>query len=193
MANRTQTKTGEDSMLELRIRAERWVKKNRLWLIGAAAVVVIWLVAMGVQAALEHNRIQATSDALSTLQSDPSNTQALDTLKEQSPQLHDLLILKEAAQGRDKDRLEALAAGDDLAAELAAYQLALLTEEPQALGSYTQREGAPLKEMAYLAEALLWHEQGEHTKARDALARIGFDSDMRDTAATLEHYGVMTE
>jgi hypothetical protein len=193
VANRTQTKTGEDSMLELRIRAERWVKKNRLWLIGAVVALIIWLVALGIQALMEHNRIQATSEALVSLQADPTDSAALNTLKERSPQLHNLFLLKSAAQENDTARLEAISSGDDLAADLAAYQLALLGEEPRKLGAYTQREGAPLKELAYLAEALLWHERGDHTKARDALSRISFDSELRQRAEALEHYGVSTE
>ncbi len=193
MANRTQSKSSEDSLLELRIRMERWVRKNRLWLIGAVAAIVIWLLAMGIYALVEQNRIQAANTALTTLQNDPTDAQALETLQSRSPQLYGLFKLQQAAQSGDRTALETLAQRNDLAGDMAAYQLALLDEDPQALGRYTQREGAPLREMAYLSEALIWHEQGEHQRARDALARVGFDSDMRDFAATLEHYGVVGE
>lgn len=193
MQTRTNTKNSEDSLLELRIRLERWAKRNRFWIIGAITVVLLWLGALGIWALMENSRVQAANNALTTLQSDPSDQAALATLQSRSPQLHGLFLLGQAAQSNDTATLEQLASGNDLAADLAAYQLALLSEEASALAAYTQREGAPLKELAFLSEAILWHEEGAHQKAREALARIGFDSNLRDLAGVLSHYGVTQE
>lgn len=187
------TKTSEDSLLELRIRMERWVKRNRLWLIVTAAVILIWLAAALVLNLMEKNRIQAANSALIALQANPNDQSAADRLSSRSPQLYNLFMLSKAAEQQDRTALERIANGNDLAADLASYQLALLSEDPQTINRYALRENAPLKELGYLSEAILWHEQGNHDQARTALQRIGFDSDLRDFATVLQNYGIRAE
>ncbi|MGE4294742.1 MAG: hypothetical protein AB7E49_03480 [Campylobacterales bacterium] len=186
----TRQEETQDSLLELRIKLERWVKRNRLWLIGAAGAVLLWLGALGVWSLVENQRIEKANGALNALMQNPADATARATLQVKSPELYDLFLLRQAVVTADRAVLGELALKPGVIGHLAAYQLAALSHDPVELARYAQREGNLLKEFAQLQEALLLHEKGDHASARAGLSRIAIDSQLKPVATALEHYGI---
>lgn len=180
----------QDNLLELRIRLERWFKRNRLWLIAIAGAIVIWLAALAVWGLVENQRVAKANEALGTLMVNPTDETARKTLQAKSPELYDLFLLRQAVEASDRAVLNLLSQKSGLTGELAAYQLAALSSDPVELARYAQREGKLLKEFAQLQEALLLHKKGDHAAAKAGLSRIGVESELKPVAAALEHYGI---
>ena len=180
----------QDSLLELRIKLERWAKRNRLWLIGVAGAVVLWLAALGIWSLMENQRVSQANEALNTLMQNPADASAKATLEAKSPELHQLFLLRQAVTHADRAALNLMAQEKGVVGDLAAYQLAALSKDPAELARYAQRESRLLKEFAQLQEAILLHQKGDHEAARTGLSRIAIDSQLKPIATALEHYGI---
>lgn len=186
----TRHEEAPDSLLELRIRLERWAKRNRLWLIALAGALVLWAAALTVWNLAENRRVAQANEALNLLMKNPGDATAKATLENKSPELYDLFLLRQAVNASDRGALTLLSAKPGVIGDLAAYQLAALSGDPVELARYAQREGRLLKEFAQLQEAMLLHQKGDHAAARTGLSRIAIDSQLKPVATALEHYGI---
>ncbi|MDR3347692.1 MAG: hypothetical protein LBN32_03665 [Helicobacteraceae bacterium] len=184
------TVRSEDALFELGMRLERLLKKYRVALIAAAIALAAWLIVIAAQSYANEKRLEAANKALNVLLSDPVNEEARQTLQAKSPELYDLFALIEASRSKNTQLLEQIAQKQSIASDLAAYQLASLSEESDRLARFSTRETKMLKEFASLSEAFLLLKKGEFTTARALLDGIDINSELKNIANALSHYGV---
>lgn len=182
-------KENDEALLELAFRIERWLKRNRYWLIGAAVVIVVVLAASVADSYVESQRRIAANGALLTLQTDPANAEAQAILQAKSPELYDLYQLGVAAQNGDTALLTQLAQKRTIVGDLASYQLASLGNQASNFTQFAMRETKILKDFAALEEAFLLLQQNDFVAARALLAGIELSSELKNIATALEHYG----
>lgn len=178
----------EDSLLALQVKIERWVKKNRTKLVITAGVIVVWLASFAIWNVIEENRLTKANEALNALIIDPQNESAKAELQAKSPELYDLFLFSKAVRSGDLETLKTLANKATIIGDLASYQVASLQADGAQLASYSQKEGATLKDFAALQEAFLLLQNGKD--GTNALAKIGLNSELKSAANALEHYRV---
>ncbi|MDR0747407.1 MAG: hypothetical protein LBE89_05880 [Helicobacteraceae bacterium] len=179
----------DSALLELGVKLERWAKKNRVLLISAALLLVVWLAASAVYSYVEESRLAAANAALIRLEGNPEDRAALAVLKEKSPELHDLYLLSEASRNEDRETLGEIAKGDSIAAVFAAYQLASLSGEYVEIERFLQREVKALEDIARFQDAFLLLKSGEFDRAKVVLDSFGGNFVLQGDADMLAHYG----
>ena len=183
--------TQDEKLLAGLIRIERFYKKNRMLILGLAAVIVVGGIGYGVMEYVKEQKLEAANAAFLKLQADPSDKKALETLKKENPALARLVELKRAIAQGDADALQKLEKSSDaVVADLATYHAAALKRDESALNAYRLTSGALLKDYATFDEAYVQMEKGNIAKGHELLSQIRDDSPLKPVAKMLAHYGV---
>ena len=181
----------EGFLLEYLFRAEKWFLKYRNIFIGLAVLIVVAVAANFGWDYMEQRRLETANEALRAWQADPADKEAEAKLKANNPLLYDLARLQTAAGEGNLDVLNQLAGSENrLVAGMAAYQAASLAKDPAKLKSYAMGEDAMLKDLALLQGAVLYFKSGKGEEAKALLRQISFESQLKNIAVVLEHYGV---
>ena len=181
----------EGFLLEYLFRAEKWFLKYRNIFIGLAVLIVVAVAANFGWDYMEQRRLETANEALRAWQADPADKEAEARLKANNPLLYDLARLQTAAGEGNLDVLNQLAGSENrLVAGMAAYQAASLAKDPAKLKSYAMGEDAMLKDLALLQGAVLYFKSGKEEEAKALLRQISFESQLKNIAVVLEHYGV---
>ena len=181
----------EGFLLEYLFRAEKWFLKYRNIFIGLAVLIVVAVAANFGWDYMEQRRLETANEALRAWQADPADKEAEAKLKANNPLLYDLARLQTAAGEGNLDVLNQLAGSENrLVAGMAAYQAASLAKDPAKLKSYAMGEDAMLKDLALLQGAVLYFKSGKEEEAKALLRQISFESQLKNIAVVLEHYGV---
>ncbi|MHC3994193.1 hypothetical protein ACXWTF_05145 [Thiomicrolovo sp. ZZH C-3] len=181
----------EEQFFEQAVKTERFVKKYKKPLIAAVAAVALAVIGTAAYDAYAGSKRDAANAAYLTLQSDPANTAAKETLKANAPLLFDAWKMSEAIKSGDVKALQALASSPaSEVADVSSYEAAAITKDAKALGSYSYRQGGVYKEMALIDEAVLLMQEGKTDEAHRRLQMIGDQSPLAALAEALSHYGV---
>jgi hypothetical protein len=142
---------------------------------------------------LKERRLLKANEAFLALQADPSNGKALETLRNENPELARLYEVNRAIATGDTATLKKLeTAKDPVVADLAKYHVAALERDDKALEAYRMTSGALLKDFALFDEAYLLIGKGEIAKAHEKLAAIPEGSPLKPAATMLAHYGLVS-
>lgn len=181
----------EEQFFEQAVKTERFVKKYKKPLIGAVVAIVIVVIAVMAYDAYTSSKRSAANAAYMTLQNDPTDAQAQQTLKANAPLLFDAWQMSRAIQSGDTQTLQSLSrtAAPEIA-DVSAYEAAALAKDQAALGGYAYKQDAIYKEMAIVDEAVLLMQAGKTEQAHQRLKLISAESPLAPLAEALSHYGV---
>jgi len=183
--------TQDEKLLEGLIKIERFYKKNRLAILALSVSVVIGGIGYGVMEYVKEQHLLKANSALLKLQNNPSDTNALKTLKEYNPSLAELFLLKEATVSGDIKKLEELAKSkDETISDLAMYHIAIFKDSLSQIKEYRLKSSSLLKDLATFDEAYLLYKSGKVDEAKSRLAQIHETSSVKAVAKMLEHYGI---
>ena len=183
--------TQDEKLLAGLIKAERFYKRNKMLILGIAAVVVVGGIGYGVVDYLKERRLLEANRAFLALQQNPSDSGAAATLKEKNPALFRLFEVNRAIAAGDAEALKALAKSEDpVVADLAGYHAAALDRDEKELEAYRMRSDALLKDFAVFDEAYLLIKAGKTKEAGERLALIPAESPLKPAATMLAHYGI---
>ncbi|WP_457596199.1 hypothetical protein [Hydrogenimonas sp.] len=183
--------TQDEKLLAGLIKAERFYKRNKMLILGLAGIVVAGGLGYAVMDYMKEQRLLRANEALLTLQKNPDDKAALQTLESENPQLAALFELSRAVQRGDAATLKKLESNpDSVVKDLATYHAAALKRDRKALNSYRMKSEALVKDFALFDEAYLLIESGDIAKAHDLLALVPEGSPLRPAATMLAHYGV---
>ncbi len=172
----------EEQFLEGMIKTERFFKAKKRYFIGAILAVVLVAGAYGTQTMLEQARLKSANEAFILLMQNPSNAQALATLKEKNENLYALLTLQKATEAGDKETLKTLSMSKNwMIKDVASYQLAQM--EQRIDSSSELFKGFTILQEGY---ALLQEKKVPEAKIKFAL--IDANSPLKQIAQNLEHY-----
>jgi len=153
--------------------------------------VVIGGIGYGVMEYVKEQHLLKANSALLKLQNNPSDTNALKTLKEYNPSLAELFLLKEATVSGDIKKLEELAKSkDETISDLAMYHIAIFKDSLSQIKEYRLKSSSLLKDLATFDEAYLLYKSGKVDEAKSRLAQIHETSSVKAVAKMLEHYGI---
>ena len=181
----------EEQFFEKAVQTERFVKKYKTPLIAIITATVLAVVTATAYNVYTQNKIEASNTALNVLLQNPADVAAKDELKNLNPKLYDVWTLSNALKTKDKAALNSLQNSKALVvADLAQYELAAMDNDEKALASYSQKNGALLKDLAVIEAAVLLMEKGEKDAAHNKLAMISLNSPVYKLAQSLSHYGI---
>lgn len=181
----------EEKFFESAVRTERFVKRYQKPLIGS--VVALLLASGGAIAysAYTNAKIESSNAAFNTLLSNPKDTAALETLKNDNPELYDVWSLSQGIARNDVTLLVSLKNSKAFGvADIAAYEAAAIKEDKAGLESYTKTQGALYKDLALVELAVMAIHQGNISQVHEQISLIPEDSAMYQVGRSLSHYGV---
>lgn len=181
----------EEKFFESAVKTERFVKKYKNKLIAAVVAIIVLTVGTAVYNASKNSRIEAANDAFAKLQKDASDVEAARELKELDPALFDVWTLSGAIASGDEDTLNKLTTSPAVAvADIASYELAVLTSNVKNLDEYAYRQNAIYRDLALVESAVLLLKKDDTDAAREKLKMLTPDSAMYKIGQMLLHYGV---
>jgi len=178
----------EEQFLSGIIKAEGFFKKYKNLLIALVVIVFIALIVLSLYKSKLEKSLVASNEAYITLLENPTDKEALETLKTKNSKLYQLFIFSQEVKINDLEKLKSLDTQitEPILKDLLTYQEASLSSE--GLSSYSMKQGAILKEFAKLQEAYLLLENGKSKEAANVLKQISYDSPLNQVAESLKHY-----
>jgi hypothetical protein len=175
--------SGDEKILESAFKLETLYKRYKLPIWGAAAALFLFFAGSAALEGLHAAKLADANNAFLTLQKDPSNSAARETLKSKNPALFELFTFSEAAGKRDTAALKTLASSQNgLIADSSSYVLANLEKRSSDSKLYN--------EMAALESAYLALQAGETARAKEKLELIDGRSAVAPIATLLKHAAI---
>ena len=183
--------TSEEKFFEKSVITERFVKKYKNILIVGVAFIVVGVTGNIVYDINKEETAKEANVVLSSLQANPSDSNALAQLKSLSPALHDVYIYSKAIADKDVQTLESLKDSKVLPlADLIRYELAQNNKDVNELTAYALAQDAIYKDLAQVQAAIILMNDAQTDKAHSKLQTIEEVSPLSKIAKALLHYGV---
>ena len=172
--------SGDEKILESAFKLETLYKKYKLLIWGIAAAVLLFFVGSTAMESLHNARLADANEAFLTLQKNPADASAQETLKAKNPALFELFTFSQAANREDISVLKTLAASkNEVIADSSKYVTATLEKK--------EVESRLYKEMADLDAAYLALKSGNVSHAKERLELIDERSAVAPLATLLKH------
>ena len=182
---------GESRFLEQYIKIEDYFKKHKKKVVTIISVALILLIGNVVASVIESSKRDAANEAYIAYAANPTDKAQLAVIQSKNPALFTLIELKQAVADADMEKLKVLAGNENsMLAGLAKYHMAILSGDTKTIEEYALQEGSMLKDFASLQLAYTYFKEGNQKAARDTLKKIPFESQLKKSAAYLEHYGL---
>ena len=183
--------TQDEKLLEGLIKVERFYKRNKIAILALSATLVLGGIGYSVMEYVNKQKLLTANSALLKLQNNPSDTKALQVLKDNNPTLANLYLLKEATLNGDIKTLEELVKSkDETISDLALYHMAVFKESLSQVKDYRLKSTPLLKDLALFDEAYMLLKSGKVQEAKNVLALIPETSSVKAVAKMLNHYGI---
>lgn len=181
----------EEKFFESAVRTERFVKRYQKPLIGGVVSLLLFAGGAIAYQAYTNAKLESSNAAFNTLLSNPADASALETLKNDNPDLYDVWSLSRGITQNDVKMLESLKNSHAFGvADIAAYEASAIKEDKAGLESYTKTQGALYKDLALVELAVMAIHEGNIAQAHEQIALIPEDSAMYQVGRSLSHYGV---
>lgn len=174
--------TQEEKFFESTVKAERFIKKYRGYIIAATVLIAVALIGFGANEVMNENRLESANSAYLALMEDENASKQLDILKENSDELYALYLFAKTQPIATK-RYETKWLLDDLNTYKAASKSMSLDE----LRAYAMRPNAIYKELALYQSAYLLLKAGNNDEAKQQLEAISDESVLAKEANALRH------
>jgi len=183
--------TQDEKLLEGLIKVERFYKRNKIAILALSVTLVLGGIGYSVMEYINKQKLLTANSALLKLQNNPSDTKALQVLKDNNPTLANLYLLKEATLNGDIKTLEELVKSkDETISDLALYHMAVFKESLSQVKDYRLKSTSLLKDLALFDEAYMLLKSGKVQEAKNVLALIPETSSVKAVAKMLNHYGI---
>jgi len=171
--------SAQESFMENFFKIEKFYKKYKSAIIVVIAVAIVGVIGYYISNYITlQNKIESNK-AFNTLLENPTDKEALATLKEKNKKLYDITFFMENSSANNE--IEFLK-------ELSLYSQAIKEQDIQKLSSVTQSQDFLLKDFALLNKALLLVEKQQYKEAKETIKQISQDSNLNVLVQMLEHY-----
>ncbi len=167
---------------------ERFLKRYKWVLAGVVVLIVAGFVGMKIQSMLQEHRAKEASSLYDEMvKKGDFSQEAMQKLAKKAPELEEFLRLQKAVKSADESELEALSKSQNsFISSFARYQNAVLKKDINLLG----KVDSGFANLAKFEQAFLLIEQSEPQKAKEILGAVSEDSNIKELANLLAHYGV---
>ena len=172
--------SSDEKLLESAFKLETIYKKYKYAIWGVAGALIVAYGGTQITNYLEKTRLESANSAFLTLQTNPSDKQALSTLKEKNPKLYELYMLSRSANSQDEKTLEELShSSNDIVADISAYTISVMKKTPKDSKLY--------HELALIEQAYLAIKAKDFKTAKAKLSLIDTRSPVSNIARLLQH------
>ncbi len=178
----------EEKFLTAFVKVEKFVKKYKIALISLAGAAVLGGIGYQAYGYYDAHRIALANEAFMKLAKNPSDADALATLKSKSTPLYEAYMFQTALAKGDKAALEAASGSKNrVIADIAVYEAAIASSNTDKLIAYAANKDSFYKDIALFVVANKQIQKNEYKKARESLAKIPADSAIKEYANYLYH------
>jgi len=174
--------SNDEKLLEQAFHLEKFYKKNKSKILTTLAVVIIAIAGYNINNYLANQKLLAANSALITLQDDPKNQDALNSLKSNNTKLYNLYLYSQAANSGDTKALEALKSSDEILKDLISYHKATLQNKTTDSKYYAN--------LTLVEKACILIKEGKKNEAKNILLQVPKNSALAPVARLLEHYTI---
>jgi len=180
--------SAEEKFLENIVKAEGFWKKYSKPMIALAVLLIVAALAMAFYNYTKEKSLIASNEAYIALIKNPTDKDALATLKSKNPKLYQLFLFSNEIKKSDVAKLEAISSqiSDPILKDLLSYQKASLSGE--GMSEYSMKQGAILKDLASLQAVYTLFKEGKSKEAKALLAQISESSQLQQIAQSFKHY-----
>ena len=172
--------TGDEKVLESAFKLETIYNKYKYIIWAVVVAVILLFVGSTAMDGIKKSKLDDANTAFLTLQKNPKDTAALETLKTKNPALFELYTFSIASHAEDVKALEALQnSKNNVIADASKYTVAVTKKQPVDSKLYT--------ELALIQEAYLLIKSGDNVKAKAKLELIDERSTLQMLSQLLEH------
>ena len=175
--------SSDEQMLASAFKVEKLYKKHKFKLFAVVGIAVLYFGGTAINNYYNNQKLLAGNEALTALQQDPTNKDALAKLKSNNTPLFELFTYQTAMKNSDATALKTLSSSkNDIIADMSAYHLAIL-------------EGKPAKseingDVAKINNAYLLIKDGKVSEAQDELDTISEESPVYNISKMIKHYSI---
>lgn len=173
----------EEKFLEGTVKVERFYKKYKALIIGLVTILVVALIAFGVSNYLNEKNAIASNIAFDKVVADPTDKEALNTLKESNNKLYEVALYLQAKKDGKYPETNI-----PYLKELTEYQKALTSSDVSKLNTLSMQNDFLLKEFAIFNKALILVNEGKYKEAKIALNLIQKSSKASELSTLLQHH-----
>ncbi|WP_305862793.1 hypothetical protein [Helicobacter cholecystus] len=177
--------SNDEKMLEGIFRIETFIKKYKFLLIALGVVLCAWIAYIWTEDYFKEQKAIASTKLMQQIQANPQDAQAWNSLKEKNDTLYEMLKFSQALLQNNADELEGfIKSKNTFIAHYANYEVATFKK------SFTTDNFGEFSPLALLQEGFLALKEKNRTLALQKLAEISNDSDLREFANRIGHYGL---
>jgi len=173
----------EEKFLEGFVKVERLYKKFKSLIIGLLVILVVAVIAFGINSYIEKKNTIAANIAFDKVVSNPDDKDALNTLKESNKKLYEVALYLQAKKDGKYPETEI-----PYLKELTQYQKALTNSDVSKLNDLSMQNDFLLKEFAIFNKALILVNEGKYKEAKIALNLIQKSSKASELSNLLQHH-----
>ncbi len=178
----------EERFLTAYVKTEKFVSKYKIALISIASVAALSFAGYIGYGFYEEARVASANEAYAKLIKNSNDKAALETLKDKSAPLYEAYMLQTAHKTNDKKAYESVATSKNrVVADMAAYELALASENIEKLSAYSANKENMYKDLALFVLANKYIEKKDYKKARETLNKISATSELKEYSNYLFH------
>ena len=174
---------GDEKVLESVLKAETFYKKNKMTIWAIAAAIVLFFGGKAAVGAWHEHKMNNANEALLTLQKNPKDSSALESLKSNNPVLFELYSYHKAIEAKNAKELSELAGSKNpLIADISKYSSKVLESKSS--------DSVYYKEMSLIEDAYIALKAGKKEEAKEKLELIDARSPVAQVAELLKHYTI---
>ncbi|WP_419770725.1 MAG: hypothetical protein ACNI3C_02770 [Candidatus Marinarcus sp.] len=173
----------EEKFLESFVKVERFYKKYKLLIIVGVTILVLGTIGYNVKNYINKSNKLEANIAFNELLKNPSDKEALETLKNSNVKLYNVALYLQA-----KDSHENVEINERYLKNLLEYSKAIQSSDVEKLNTLSMQNDFLLKEFALFNKALILTQQEKYSEAKETLKLIKQDSKVNDLVVLLNHY-----
>ena len=173
--------SGDEKILESAFKLERFYKKYKMLIWGVLILILVGVGSNIAWGAYRQSTLDAANQAFLTLQQNPGDSKAAETLKSNNPELYALYTLNQALKNQKVEALKTFEGSQDpLIADMAKYHAGTLGGKPV--------DSVYYHDLTVVEEAYAALKAGNKAAAKSKLTLIAEDSPVAKIAQLLKHY-----
>lgn len=177
--------SSDEKMLTGVFRIESFIRKYKFLLIALVVAFIAWLGYIWAGDYFKEQKAIASTKLMEQIKANPEDSQAWNALKEKNYELYEMMKFSTALNQNDIDTLKSFGASKNLfISHYANYEVATLQKD------FSNSNFGDFTPLALLQEGFLAIQAKNRALALQKLGEIGNDSDLRDFANRIGHYGL---
>jgi len=175
--------SSDEQMLASAFKIEKLYKKHKIKLFTVIGLAIAYFGGNAIIESIAQSKRESANIALLALQKDAKNSNALQELKANNPELFELFSYQQAIENNDTKTLQKLSSSkNNILADASSYHLAVLEGKPT--------ESTLYSDLGKVYNASLLIKEKKPIEAKEELELISEESPLYNIAKMIKHYTI---